>query len=290
MLVGGRLAVVLQRRPEERVEGFSFADGQLAERQTWNVLPPDAPKATCVPAGVALAPDGRTLCIAGDRGHEVLALDTESEEPPVRVKLPDASFPYACVIDETHSRAYVSLWGQAAVAVLDWPLRDGAAVAAVWPTGDHPNEMLLTRDAATLYVACANGNTVHVLDTATGRPREVIFSALYPDAPNGSTPNSIALSPDEKTLYVANADNNNLAVRDVSEPGRSVSKGFIPVGWYPTSVRVSPDGKLSARRQRQRRRLTRQSRRPESPAPPRGERRAHRRAAPRHVERDPRAR
>lgn len=229
---------------KERVERFSFADGQLGERRSWSILPPDAPKANCVPAGVALTRDGRTLCIAGDRGHEVLALDTESGEPPVRVKLPNASFPYACVIDEAHSRVYVSLWGQAAVAVLDWPLRDGAAVAAVWPTGDHPNEMLLTRDAATLYVACANGNTVSVLDTATGQPREVLCSALFPDAPNGSTPNSIALSPDEKTLYVANADNNNLAVRDVSEPGRSVSKGFIPVGWYPTSVRVSPDGKL----------------------------------------------
>jgi DNA-binding beta-propeller fold protein YncE len=50
--------------------------------------------------------------------------------------------------------------------------------------------------------------------------------------------NGLALSANEKTLYVANADNNSLAVFDVSKPGRSQSKGFIPVGWYPTSVRV----------------------------------------------------
>ncbi len=230
--------------PKERVEGFAFVDGQLGARRSWGVLPPDAPKATCMPAGVALAPDGRTLCVAGNRGHEVVAVELEAPEPPVRIKLPDASFPYACVIDEAHSRLYVSLWGQAAIAVVEWPLRGGAGVAAVWPTGDHPNEMLLTRDAATLYVACANGNTVSAIDTATGHPREILSSALYPDAPNGSTPNSIALSPDEKTLYIANADNNNLAVRDVSQPGQSISKGFIPVGWYPTSVRVSPDGKV----------------------------------------------
>src|SRR5262249_15511004 len=40
-----------------------------------------------------------------------------------------------------------------------------------------------------------------------------------------------------------NADNNLIAVFDVSKPGKSRSLGFIPVGWYPTSVRVTPNGK-----------------------------------------------
>src|ERR1041385_568336 len=44
-------------------------------------------------------------------------------------------------------------------------------------------------------------------------------------------------------LFVANADTNMVAVFDVSNPGKSRSIGFIPVGWYPTSVRVTPDGK-----------------------------------------------
>ena len=34
-----------------------------------------------------------------------------------------------------------------------------------------------------------------------------------------------------------------VAVFDVSTPGKSRSLGFIPVGWYPTSVRVTPDGR-----------------------------------------------
>jgi len=46
------------------------------------------------------------------------------------------------------------------------------------------------------------------------------------------------LSEDEKTLYVANADNNCLAVFDISKPGFSKSKGFIPTGWYPTNVKI----------------------------------------------------
>ncbi|MBS1934675.1 MAG: hypothetical protein JST96_11805, partial [Bacteroidetes bacterium] len=50
--------------------------------------------------------------------------------------------------------------------------------------------------------------------------------------------NALALSEDDKRLYVANADNNCVAVFDVSIPGKSKSKGFIPVGWYPTAVKV----------------------------------------------------
>ena len=68
---------------------------------------------------------------------------------------------------------------------------------------------------------------------------ETLNSALYPDAPSGSTTNSVALSKNEKTLYIANADNNCLAVFDVSVPGRSKGKGFIPTAWYPTCVRIA---------------------------------------------------
>ena len=99
--------------------------------------------------------------------------------------------------------------------------------------------MALSPDEDLLYVACADSNTVSVLDTQTGRQIEVITTSLYPQAPHGSTPNSLALAPNGKTLWVANADANNLAVIDVSRRGQSRSLGFIPVGWYPTSVRMS---------------------------------------------------
>src|SRR5690606_10144084 len=85
-------------------------------------------------------------------------------------------------------------------------------------------------------------NTVSVLDTSDGRGMEVISSALHPQARNGSTPNSLSLSPDGKVLLIANADNNNIALFDVSENSRSRSLGYIPVGWYPTSVRFNAKG------------------------------------------------
>jgi DNA-binding beta-propeller fold protein YncE len=153
---------------------------------------------------------------------------------------PAYSYPYDCRLDEQRQRLYVSLWAQAAVCVID--LATGKALTR-WPAEDHPCEMALTRSGKLLYVANANRNTVTVFDTATGQTLETIWAAFFPDAPPGSTPNSLALSPDEKTLFVANANVNAVAVFDVSRRGKSISDGFIPAGWYPTSVRVTPDGR-----------------------------------------------
>ena len=64
----------------------------------------------------------------------------------------------------------------------------------------------------------------------------------------------MAVSPDGKTLFVANADNNDVMVVDISgatldddakkyAESISVVDGFIPVGWYPSALAVSPDNK-----------------------------------------------
>ncbi len=152
----------------------------------------------------------------------------------------DAPYPYACALDAKRQRLYVSLWGQSTVEVLDLASRRSLAH---WRVQEHPNELLLTRTGRHLFVANANRNTVSVLDADSGRTLETLAAELEPGSPPGSTPNSLALAPDESLLFVANADINAVAVFDVREPGRSRSLGFIPVGWYPTSVRVTPDGR-----------------------------------------------
>ena len=98
--------------------------------------------------------------------------------------------------------------------------------------------MCLSKKGNYLFVANANDNSVSIIDVANKKVKETLNAALYPNAPSGSTSNGVALSADEKTLYIANADNNCLAVFDISEIGKSKSKGFIPVGWYPTNVKV----------------------------------------------------
>src|SRR2546428_812818 len=139
-------------------------------------------------------------------------------------------FPFTCVLDEWNRRLYVSLWGQAQVAVID--TRRGR-ITGRWAVQEHPNEMLLAHSGKLLYVANANRNSVTVLNTETGETIETLLAELLPQSLPGSTPNSLALSHDEKTLYVANANINALALFDVSQPGKSRSLGFIPTGWYP---------------------------------------------------------
>lgn len=256
---------------EELIHAFDFQNGNLANHQKIQLR--DI-KERAVPAGLAVDRDAHTLYVANVWGDRVTRLDLLPQPKPFDIPLrnnsgpllntegartadpdteaaakradvyllqasPDDTFPYACRIDDKKQRLYVSLWAQSSVAVID--LRSNQVVAN-WPTEEHPCEMVLNRGGKLLFVANANRNTVTVLNTDSGKTTETIWAALYPQSPPGSTPNSLALSPDEKTLFVANANINVIAVFDVSNPGKSRSLGFIPVGWYPTSVRVTPDG------------------------------------------------
>lgn len=257
---------------DEVIHEFKFKDGYFGEPQ--DIALHDV-KERGIPAGFALSADGKRLFTANVFGQDVIAADLEQRKAtslfPLlpgaavvdlsrtkvsenfdlaaaekraaaqRDTIPaDAPFPYACVLDEARGRLYVSLWAKAEVAVLDAAT---GMVQARWKTEEHPCEMLLAKSGKRLYVANAARNSVTVFDAESGKPLETLSAAMSPDALPGSTPNSLALSPDEEFLFVANAGNNNVAVFEVETPGKSRSLGFIPVGWYPTSVRVTPDGK-----------------------------------------------
>src|SRR5208337_244454 len=96
-----------------------------------------------------------------------------------------------------------------------------------------------------LYISLWNhaSVSVSVIDTVAAKAIETIGTAIDPGAPAGCTPSALALSTDESILLVANANTNNLAVVNVKEPGASTPLGFIPTGWYPTSVRFARNGK-----------------------------------------------
>ena len=194
-----------------------------------------------MPAGLALSSDGKTLWAANVDGHSVAPHRTSDRSGPGRdLRSRRIPIPTAWRSTNRENRLYVSLWNRAAVAVVD---TKEIKLAGTIATQEHPNELLLAKGGKILYVANANRNTVRVIDTAAGKAVETIGTAIDPKAPAGCTPSSLALSPDESMLLVANANTNNLAVVNVKEPGASTPLGFIPTGWYPTSVRVSRDGK-----------------------------------------------
>ena len=142
---------------------------------------------------------------------------------------------YACKLSVDKKVLYISLWGDKKVLIYDV---ESAKITAEIAVGDHPNELLLNKKGDYLFVANSQDNSVSVINTKNNTVIETLSAALYPGSPSGSTSNGLALSEDEKTLYIANADNNCLSVFDVSVLSKSKSKGFIPVGWYPTNVKV----------------------------------------------------
>ena len=224
---------------KEVVHQFAFAKGYLSDHREIRIA--DI-KEKFVPAGLSLSKDGKSLYVANPWGDTVALVPLGNPEKLQHLKLTEGDYPYTTLPSADGKRLYVSLWARGKVVVINL---ESQKVEASWPTEPHPTELLLNAKQDMLFVACANSNTVCVIETTTGKTLEVITSSLYPQAPNGSTPNSVALSPDEKVLLIANADNNNIAVIDVSDRGHSRSLGFIPVGWYPTSVRFSKiDGKI----------------------------------------------
>jgi DNA-binding beta-propeller fold protein YncE len=254
----------------EVIHGFHFADGQLEKPATYALR--DASQRG-IPSGLAVSGDASTLYAANLWGQSVSrfnlakgnpagpdlsllpggavaapapALPKSTDDPSITKRAnqlletvdPKAPFPYACLLDEKRGRLYVSLWGQAGVAVVD---TKSFQVIGRWATEEHPNEMVLSKDGRRLFVANANRNTVSVLNTADGHLTETLLAELTPNAPAGNTPNSLALSGDGKTLFIANANINSISVFDVNIYGKSRGLGLIPVGWYPTSVRISAD-------------------------------------------------
>jgi YVTN family beta-propeller protein len=141
---------------------------------------------------------------------------------------------YSCLLSPDKGTLYISLWGSNKVVFLD--TRKQQLTDSI-NTEYAPNELVLNKKGDFLFVANGGDNSVSIINTQTRKLVEVISSAVHPTRLTGSTTNGLALSDDEQMLYIANADNNCLAVFNVAEKGKSVSKGFIPTGWYPTSVK-----------------------------------------------------
>ena len=231
------------------VEGTLVPDGSVVLRDA---------KLRGIPCGIEVTDADGTVYVANVWGHsisrirfpadrtepvvdELLLTDTapaagpaipDSPEPSITKRadalldkaVADAPYPWSCVADDRRGRLYVSLWGQAAVAVIDteqWSVVQRIAVE------DHPNEMVMSPDGARLFVANANRNSVSVIDLDAGKTTETLVATL---------------SADGSRLFVSNANINALSAWDVAEQGRARSLGFIPVGWYPTAVRLTADG------------------------------------------------
>ncbi|MDN5286863.1 MAG: hypothetical protein JWR38_3137 [Mucilaginibacter sp.] len=211
---------------------FNLINNKLGTPDTIKLAPNAWPKNKVCPTGIAVNKNNSRLYTVTKEDSILYIIDPAQSKVLKQIKLPAEA--YSCILSPDEKTLYISLWGGDMLGIYNTTSQTLATIK----TSSHPNELLLNKKGTYLFIANANDNSVSVLNTSSHKIIENISTVLYPTHLTGSTTNGLALSVDEKTLYIANADNNCLAVFDVSKPGNSQSKGFIPVGWYPTNVKT----------------------------------------------------
>lgn len=210
---------------------FEITAGKLVQKD--KILLTEEKKAVISPTGIEFDDAKGILYVVTKENNSLYVIEAKTKTILSVHALPAEAF--TCLLDNKKELLYISVWGGRQVLPFQISTKKFLPAIAV---GDHPNELLLTKNGKTLFVANGNDNSVSVVDTRTGKEIEVLNAALVPNALEGSSTNGLALSADEERLYIANADNNCLAVFEVEKPGQSKSLGFIPVGWYPTALKV----------------------------------------------------
>jgi DNA-binding beta-propeller fold protein YncE len=240
---------------QAKVYEFHFAPetGDLTPGRAMNAVADPAKKGLSFIGDVAISPDGRLLYAADLFTDSIAVINLQSATLIERWKT--GKRPYRILMLPGGKNFLVSGWGDASVYLHD---ANSGGVVSVTRVAQHPTDMLwLSKPApveedqespyrARLFVAAANTNNVYAFGaTSNGefRPLEAISTALTPFQPFGMTPSSLAISSDLKRLFIACSDGNAVAVADITAPHSRVL-GFIPTGWYPTSVATMPDNSL----------------------------------------------
>ena len=222
------------------------ADGALVAKSTIKTQPKD------FPAGLCLDDRGHLYATnqhaAGDNPYtssgSVAIYDTSKGEQIGRYTFRESfhgttNYPLAICAFHNGSKLYIGSERDNAIYVLDTSAPTKPTLAAAVAVGTHPTALLLDRLQRRLFVANADSDTVSIIDTATDRVVSTLL--MRPSVTRdlaGCTPTSLALSADERRLFVTLADLNAVAVVDLTAEHLS---GFIPTGWYPTAIAITPD-------------------------------------------------
>jgi DNA-binding beta-propeller fold protein YncE len=213
------------------------ADGGLTTHRKIDLFPGEKAGSPHLISDIAV--NGVDLLVADGEQDRVVVVDTKAGKP-IR-SFATARNPYAMVISPQERSVWISSWSTS--QIVEYDIASGKEITRV-TTGPHPTEMVWL-SASRLAVACANTNHIWILEKngESWRVKEKLNLALAPRQPVGMTPSALSLSADKRTLYVTCSDANAVAVVDVGGEDSNVL-GFLPTGWYPTGVRVLPDGRL----------------------------------------------
>lgn len=130
----------------------------------------------------------------------------------------------------TNTRAYITDRDTGTVMVYD-TIKN--TLVGTYQVGGAPDGIAVKRDGTRIYVASSTGNTVTVIDTATGAKKATIAVA---------NPTAITINPTGSVVYVANGS--GATVTKISTAtNRAAGTVKLAAGLTPTELAVSADGK-----------------------------------------------
>jgi YVTN family beta-propeller protein len=178
-------------------------------------------------------------------GHTVTVINPATGATTATIDLGIPLDPYGVTFNRDGTKAYVTQWMGRSVAVIDTRTQRMIDSVQLSPRrdplqADHPSGITANPRRNEIYTANANSDTVSVIDTKRDRLEDTIDVGLVKRGPKGSMPEGLDVSPDGQTLYVALSGEDAVAVVDLD---RRRTLGFIPTGWYPSDVVVTPDGR-----------------------------------------------
>jgi YVTN family beta-propeller protein len=157
------------------------------------------------PHGIAWTGDGRRLLVTAEADRALLVVDPERAIVE-RALLTGAELSHMVVASPDGRRAYVANIGSGSVTVFD--LTSGQRLAEV-RTGPGAEGIALTRDAAELWVANREADSITVVDTTTLAPQATLSAPAFPIR--------LAATPDGRSMLVTCAKSGDLAVFSVAE-------------------------------------------------------------------------
>ncbi|MEI6656892.1 MAG: beta-propeller fold lactonase family protein [Planctomycetota bacterium] len=246
------------------VKVFAVRDATVVPSYSIQLPPANAPeRAREIPSGLAVSADGSRLYVCGNLSNRLFEIDAATGDVLRTFDVGVAPYDVILVGD----RAFVSNWGGRRPGPNDLtgpagkgtrvrvdPVRHIASegtVSIVDLGTDAVREVLVGLHASALAVApdgrhvvCANsaGDTLSILDVATGDVVDTAWTKRTPADLYGAMPNALAFSPDGERLYVCNGAQNAVAVMawEPEEKGGTKLLGLIPAGWHPGAVVVDP--------------------------------------------------
>jgi len=191
------------------------------------------------PAGIQLDEEHGILFAAAQGDSEAVAVDLSTGSELWRIQV--GTLPYDVQLGPQKQKLYVSLWGRAALydpgRVVVLGAADGHPRGRI-EVGKNPEDLLLAPDGR-LFVVCSDADRVDVIDTSTDTLEESWELRGSPSDPVGLNPNALELDVSRKRLYVTCGQKNSVEVLSTQD---GTHLGSIPTAWYPTAVRLSPDG------------------------------------------------